>query len=1799
MPLRGTDAEAFERECRLLTECAGPGVPALMELVRSPDHLILVLNDEGLVPLRSLLDHAPLDLPTFFRLALNLCGVLEHLHARGVVHGRVNPASVIASAAFDRVQLIDFTAAAHTALDSNRPGATISGEGAAYGSPEQTGRINRHVDHRTDLYSLGATCYELLAGTPPFTSRDTLELIHSHIARVPRPLSSVEPEIPETLSRIVMRLLAKEASDRYQTAAGLAHDLERCERDWLKGRSIAPFELGRRDVSDRFLIPQKLYGRQGELSALISAFEHTSAGGTRLVLVGGHAGAGKTALINELYKPIIGSRGKFVTGKFDPIVRDVPHAALIRAFRSLAWQLLTESEEKLSGWRERLSLELGASAAVLTDVIPEIEFIIGRQAAPPPAEPAEAQNRFRLAFQNFVGAVALQQHPLVVFLDDLQWADAATLQLLTAILSSGGLRHALFIGAYRDSETDASHPVMAMAAGLQAAGVQVDRIGVGPLQANAIAEFLADTLHVDAEGALPLADLVLRRTDGTPLFVIQFLKSLQQRGLFAFDADRGTWTFHLEAIAAAQTTDNVSDLMTARIRQLSAAGQHVVALAACMGGPFEVSTLEAASLLGAEATSGALAEAIEAGLLYLRPAHQLNDLQEASVATCAFVHDRVQQAAYGLIPEADRRKRHLEIGRLLLVQAGDPVPEDKLFAIVNHLNLAAELPEQVRERHGIARLNLLAGRKAKLSTAYDAAASYFDAGIAALAGQDWSNDYERLFDLHLEAAECHYLAGRFELAQRRFEELLEHAATPLDSAQVHSLRVVLYENLSRYEDAVESGRTGLALLTGGLPEKPEDVQRSLDEEIARIERLLDGRDIASLARLPAVADRDVRMVLGILTSLWAPAYLAGNQVLTRLISARMVRLSLEHGNTEDSAYGYVTHAITVGPVRKDYESAYAWGLLALDVNDRFGGTRRRAKIHQQFQAHVNLWRRPLETCIPHAREARQSGLETGDFTYAGYGAVTESWAAFLTSTSLDRFVRDYTPDLTLLEKIRMRDFHNALKIMLNWARALQGRTSAPTSLAGHGFDEHAFITAYERAAPVFLGFFYTARTHLLVLHEQYIQALEVAALGRAVALEGTIWPVLLELWGGLAIAGAWNGLSPDQRERWEPQLASARAVLAELAGHCPENFRSPALVLAGEMARINGRTDEALRMFEESAAYARHTANVQQEALAYELAAKARLALGENAAASVHLADAHRCYGTWGARAKLLQLENRYGGLLDRRDSAAGTAPPVSIADAGTSLDMSTVLKLARLIAGEIQLDGLLDKLIRITLENAGAERGVFLLERDGHLFVEAQAQADSDAVSLRESIAIERADLPLAVVRYVWRTEQPVVLGDASSDERFAGDPYISGGRITSVLCVPVSRQGRLCGLLYLENRLTSQAFTPEREEMVRILAAQAAISIENARLYEEMKNEVQRRTSAEHKLRDALGEVEALKNRLEAENVYLQEEIHTEHNFNEIVGNSAALVEALRNVEKVAPTDSTVLISGETGSGKEMFARAVHSRSSRKTRPLVKVNCGAIAPGLVESELFGHVKGAFTGAIDKRTGRFELAHGGTIFLDEVGELSLDAQVKLLRVLQEQEFEPVGSSRTVRVDVRVIAATNRDLDRAVLDGRFRADLLYRLNVFPIAVPSLRQRTSDIPLLIGFFASGLSRKLGKPVKGFSARSMDLLRRYSWPGNVRELQNVVERAAILATGPVLEVESGFRAEPSRPADAVSALRERDRLDDVQREHIISVLKATGGIVEGARGAATILGLHPNTLRSRMKKLGIPSAARGTS
>ncbi len=1135
-PPHASEMEDLAREYSLLRSLGAPGVVRALELVREESRTHLVLEDRGLTPLSHLLESGRPDVAMALALGIQLCTTLGELHRRDLVHNGVSPQSILVDAGYASADLFDLGSARRSLADTHAiAAAVLSVGGAAYMSPEQTGRLNRSIDHRTDLYSLGATLYELLTGHPPFDAADPLELIHCHIAKTPASPASVVADVPEQVSRLVMRLLAKAAEDRYQSAAGVRQDLEACQREWAATRAVSLFELGLRDTWDRLLIPQRLYGRD-----------------EALLLVAGYSGVGKTSFIRELARPIAKQGGYFLTGKFDQVARNVPYGALIQALRGLVWLVLAESEEQLSRRQRDLSAALGNNGGVLTEVIPEIELVIGKQPAPPPLDPTEAQNRFRYVFGNFIGAFAEPDHPLVVFLDDLQWADAATLALLHALLTGHEQRHLLIIGAFRDNEVDAHHPLSLAIERLDAAGADVRRLTLGSLGSPHLVSFLSDTLRTDKAEVETLAHLIQQKTGGNPFFVIQFLKALHQDGLIAFDHESASWVYRTEAISAAGITDNVVALMTGRIQRLSARAQSVLRLAACIGSPFKWRTFLTASRQPPEDAGAGLTEALEAGLI--EPAASRYAASESSSAggSYAFLHDRVQQAAYALIPERERESAHLDVGRLLLAECRPDVPEDRLFEILNHLNIGSSLTGDA-EHLPIARLNLAAGRKAKASAAYQAAWGYLQSATALLGDERWLSDYSLAFAVHLEAAECQYLAGYFNDAEQAFERLLGRAESALDKASVYRLKVIANENLSRYGEAVSSGREGLALFGISLPEGAQEIQLAIDAEMAAIRDRLGDRSIDSLIDLPMMDDATMTMVMRILTSVWAPAYIAGNDLLARLISATMVRLSLTHGNTGDSAYGYVTHAITVGPVKRDFHAAYEWGELALEVNERFADVKRRAKIHQQIHAHVKLWSRPFETCIP--------------------GAATESWPAFLVSRDLERFVRDHTPALDLLERISMSGFRDALQLILSWALALQGRTEGRCSLSCGQFDERAYLARYEAAAPLFLTFLHAAKLHLSVIMEDVALGVDAARRAHEVTITGTIWPVLADFWGALAMAAAYPTATADDQRAYRDEIAAREQPMRQLADSCPENFRCFSLVLSAELLRIDSRLE--------------------------------------------------------------------------------------------------------------------------------------------------------------------------------------------------------------------------------------------------------------------------------------------------------------------------------------------------------------------------------------------------------------------------------------------------------------------------------------------------------------------------------------------------------------------------------------------------------------------------------------------------
>ena len=1483
--LRAADAAALRRECAIATELASAAT-LLPRVVETPQQALLVMEDPGGEPLTALLAAGPLPAATVLAMAVRVAASLAELHRRGIVHHGIRPDAVLCDAANARAWLIDLGDAGNA---SSRPStATATSLTAArlvYASPEQTGRIDRAADHRSDLYSLGVLLYEALCGAPPIRSDDPLALMHWHIAGVPVEPSHVEPSVPAPLSDIVMKLLAKAPDERYQTAAGLGDDLDRCAREWAAHRHIAPFALGQRDSRGELIMSPRLYGREAEVARLLDAFDRACAdraGHGEIVLVQGYAGIGKTALIQQLYRPIVRQKGYFIAGKFDQVVRGVPFGALIQAFRGLVQQLLTESEAQLATWRSTLTQALGNNGGVLAEVIPEIEFIVGPQPVPAALGSTESQNRFQRVLQNFLAALAQPAHPLVLFLDDLQWADAATLGLLEPLLTSGEIHCLLLLGAYRDNDLDAAPRLVRTLALLESAGVAVQHVALGPLGLRDLTDMVSDTLRCEPAAAEPLARLIERKTGGNPFFVTQFLKMLEREGHLHFDPAQARWVYRIDEIADAPLADNVVDLMTGSIERLPPKSQYALTLAACIGNRFDQRTLAIVSEQSPEQTADDLGRAIDAGLIVV--VMQAND----DASTFMFLHDRVQQAAYALIPEDRRRMVHLTVGRLLRARAPAEHLDARLFDVVHHLNLGRGLIASAEERLEVAQLDLAAGRRAKLSTAHDTALELLQAGLDLLDAATWDADYALCFALHLEAAECEYLCGYFDAALERFAQLMHRARSPIDRARVVRLRSVQFENMARFADSIATAREGLALFDVSFPDDETDKLRALEREIGTIETLRAGRDIAALVELPPMTDPQVRMVMSMLTDIWSAAYIIGDPTLARLISATLVRLSLEHGNVEESAYGYVTHAISVGAMRGEYAQAFEYGRLALAVNQRFDDTRRRAKIYQQFNAHVNFWCRPIDTCYAYAREACRSGLESGDFLYAAYGAGTEPWAAMAATQDLAQFERDYEPSIALIEKLKNTGFADSVRVLVNWSRALQGRTDGPLSLSDASFDEAAYLQTY-RANPFFTTIHAIARLQLCSLLGSKAEALAAARHAGANVhhVPGTIWPLVFDFWNALTLAANHAQGSADERTQWMAELARAQAMFESLAAHCAQNFLCPALLLAGEIARIGGRDDDAIALYARAIEYTEGLPLLHYRALGHELCGRCLVDNASPALGRMHLAQARACYAQWGAAAKVEAMRRQYAVLVPRDAAAAvastalasaddplqpsGATPGVDRAD---GLDLFSVSKATQAIAAEIEFDALLARLMRIAIENAGAERGALVLEGDGGPRVHAMDALDAPLAG--DPVPLETAtSVPVGIVNYVRRTARSVVLAQAEADEQYGIDPYILRRKPRSVMCVPVQKQGRLVGVLYLEHARVSGAFTADRIRTLQVLSTQAAISLENARLFASQKREIAEREQAQAQLGAALAEVERMSTQLEAENSYLRHDL------------------------------------------------------------------------------------------------------------------------------------------------------------------------------------------------------------------------------------------------------------------------------------------------------------------------------------
>ncbi|WNG30096.1 AAA family ATPase [Cystobacter fuscus] len=1402
-----------------------PGVVQVHAYELLQERPVLVLGNEGGTSLSEHLDR-PFPVERFLPIALDLCTTLAEVHRRGVIHKDIKPANILLSES-GQPWLIDFgiSTLQRTQHVEAAPAALVEGT-PAYMSPEQTGRMNRALDYRTDLYSLGITFYQLLTGRLPFTGRDLLEWFHAHLAQAPVPPHQVVPGLPRALSSLVMKLLSKRAEERYQGAEGLRFDLERIlngERD---------FPLGQKDVPARFLLPQRLYGRHAEVATLLEAFERVAqTGRPEWVLVRGYSGIGKSSVVKELHQPVLRSRGFFLRGKFEQYQRDKPYAPLVQALRGLIQHLLAGSDAELATWRQRLLEALEGQGEVLLEMVPQLELVLGRQPAVEDLPLEAAQHRVHHLFQRLLSVFATGEHPLVLFLDDLQWADAACLAFIQYLMTHPDTPPVLWVGAYRDNEVNPTHPLLLTLAKARKAGTRFSEIHLGALSLEQTHQLVADALPGAQEDMVrPLSALVWEKTAGNPFFLLQLLQTLHQEELVT-RAPEGGWRWDEAGVKACGYSDNVVDFMADRLRQLPPDTQHLLQLAAGVGSSFPLSLLSLLAEREAPDVERCLEPALLEGLVV-----------QAGPLELRFLHDRIQQAAHGLTSREERERLHLRIGRLLLRGLGAEELEERLFDVVAQLNAGVKLLDDVEERTRLAHLNARAGFRARNSTAHQSAVGYLGLAFSLLPGDPWQTHPELAFNLRLAHASSEMVLGHTAQALQLVAEASHHARTRLDTVSAYILKSRL---LLLTGDAQASLRNLLECLERfeiPLPFSPSAGELSAAE--AELEGLLERHSVESLLDLPAMTDPDVTAIQNALSSL-ATLALFTSPGLATIAALRSVVLSIRHGNTEASAIGYVLCAVWYCMIRQKYDKAHAFGKLAHDLIERHPNSLYRGRV-LAFYSGLACLREPFAQTHKYSLAAFEHAQRLGDSPAACVHGFSISRRLLVEGRELSEVHQEIQAFVEFSRNANYRILELLTRYLERFVQQLRGLTPSFSSLDGEGFDEEsaeAAIVSGRSAQHHNMFLFIKLQSRYMCGDYEQARRARALATQEARRIPGDTAAFAYHLYGALTLAACYRNASAEEKREFLADIELHRQQLAGWASGCPANFVAAKRLVAAELARISGHTEQALRSYEASLSAAREYGAHHLVGLICELAARYCKDLGLPSLTTAYIRQAHEGYIQWGAHGKAHQLEEQWPQLLvmDSRQDTTTTGTGVQ------RIDALAVIKAQQAISSEIVLERLVATLMRVALESAGAQRGAFLLLQDDALQLVA-----FQPPSAREDEALQPHELPLSLLAYVRRSGEHVLLDDTTQPHPFSSDVYFSSSSARSVLCLPVRRQDTLQGLLYLENSLSSETFSHGRLSLLEHLASQAAISIENARLYSDVRK-------AETALRHANEELEA----------------------------------------------------------------------------------------------------------------------------------------------------------------------------------------------------------------------------------------------------------------------------------------------------------------------------------------------------
>ncbi len=1441
----------YRQEYQIIRSLNFDGAIAAYGLEPYERTLVIILEDFGAISLKEAIAEKPLTLAEFLPIAIQIVDHLGKIHAAKVIHKDINPANIVFNRTTRQLKIIDFGIATIRPQENPSLKSPNVLEGTlAYISPEQTGRMNRSLDYRTDLYSLGVTFYELLTRQLPFQTKDPLELVHCHLAKQPLPPQQINPDLPLVLSNMVLKLMAKAAEDGYQSADGIKADLSECLRQLETTGKISNFAIATQDVANRFQIPQKLYGREGEIATLLEAFERVAAlnsASSELMLVTGYSGVGKTTLVQEIYKPLTEKRGYFISGKFDQFQRNIPYSAVVDALTDLIKQLLGESKTELNRWRKKLLTALGVNAQVIIDVIPEVELIIGTQPNLPKLAATAAQNRFNLVFKNFIRVFCDSKHPLVIFLDDLQWSDSASLKLIELMMMDADIKYLFLIGSYRDNEINSAHSLTITLNKLRREGAIVNQIILKPLALNQIEQLIADTLSSEREYVRSLAELVWQKTSGNPFFVNEFLKSIYAENLLVFNTPQhsvtqpknlgGNWQWDLQKIKRISSTDNMIEFMVGKMQKLPKSTQNVLSLAACIGAEFDLDTISIICQKSASELWSSLTLAIDTGLII--PLSDLNE--QLFIQDYKFGHDRIQQGAYALIDESQKLSIHLTIGRLLWKNTQQKELSEKIFKIVDHLNLGQQLLTEQLERNEIARLNLLAGQKAKAANAYEAALKYLTIGQEFLTDESWQTNYESILALYSEAAEVAYLGGNFEQMEYFSSVVLKQAKTLLDRVKVYQVKLEAYQSQNEDLAAIQMALPILEILEFTLPESPQllDIQ----QQLAKTQTNLADKQIEDLINLPQMSDPANLAVMKIASSLFSSVYIAAPQLLPIMVS-KQVSLSIQSGNTALSAFAYVNYGLILCGVAGELEKGYRFGRLALEVADKFHAKELLPRITAVFSTAISIWQEPVANSLEPLQSAYQLGLEMGDLYYGTTCAYIYSFHSAFVGKELTQLASEIAVYDRAFGKLKQQNTLNYLKIYGQAVLNLIGCDQSSYRLTGELYDESMMLPLHQSANDRYgLCALYFNKLHLCYLFGEYEEAV-VNAIKAQEYLDGATATLLIPLfhfYDSLAHLAVYHSVAIAEQQRILARVTACKTKMQQWADFASMNYLHKFYLIEAEQRRIQGSYFEAMEFYDRAIAKARENKYINEEALANELAAKFYLDWGKDRIAQVYMNEAHYLYSLWGATAKVEDLQTKYPQLLIKSLATASITDKLRITSntntrSGEILDLATIIKASQTISSEIVLDKLLAALMKILIENAGAQVGYLILETQGQLLIEASGSVAQENVSVLKSLPIQ-GYLPTSIINYVARTQETVLKNNAVYQGNFTQDPYIKSHQTKSLLCTPLIDCGQLRGIVYLENNLTTGAFTQERLEILQVLSSQAAIAIVNAKLYTELQ--------------------------------------------------------------------------------------------------------------------------------------------------------------------------------------------------------------------------------------------------------------------------------------------------------------------------------------------------------------------------